>query len=68
MHPLPFPARDDNPGPAEVCQVTRNLRLVFFQDLDEEANANLIVADQIQYPKPSPVRQRDEEALHVEFR
>jgi hypothetical protein len=48
--------------------VTRNLRLVFFQDLDEEANANLIVADQIQYPKPSPVRERDEEALHVEFR
>ena len=42
------------------------LRLRFSEHLDEVADANLLLAHQVQQPQPRPVAQCLKEALHVE--
>ena len=66
MHPLPLPPRRDDTGAAEVSQVTRNLRLRTAKDFNKIANANLLVAHEIQEPEPGVVPESLKEPFHVE--
>jgi len=61
VHPLAFAAGGDDAGAAEVGEVARNLRLVGVEDGDEEADADLVVAHQVDEPQPGAVGQRPEE-------
>ena len=61
VHPLAFAAGGDDACAAQVCEVARNLRLVGVEYGDEEADADLVVAHQVDEPQPRPVGQRTEE-------
>ena len=57
MHPTALPPRCDNPDTAKICQVTRNLRLTGPEDLDEIANTNFLVGDQVEQAEARTIRQ-----------
>src|ERR1700744_3581342 len=66
VHPLALAPRRHQPRTAQERQMPGYLRLRLPQHLDEVADANLLLAHQVQQPQPCPVAQRLEEALHVE--
>ena len=68
MHPLAIPASGDNAGAAKICQMAGDLRLRITQDLDEVADADLLISHQIKDSEPGLIAQSLEEALQVELR
>ena len=52
VHPLALPSRRDDAGTAEVRQMTGNLRLWRSKNFDEVANANLLVAYEVEEAEP----------------
>ena len=48
MHPLAFPPRFDDSGPAKIREMTRYLWLIRAQDFYEKADANLAIPNEIQ--------------------
>lgn len=51
MHPLAFAASCHDPGFAEISEVPGNLRLRLIEDLDEVADANLLLSHKVQQPE-----------------
>ena len=68
VHPLPFPARGDDPGPSQVREMARNLGLALAQDLDEVTDADFAAVHQVEQTKARAVRQCGEERCQVRIR
>src|SRR5208283_810909 len=66
VHPLALAARLDDPRAAQVGQMAADLGLRLLQDFDEIADAELLVAHQVEQAQAGDVSQRLEEAFHVE--
>ena len=66
VDPLAITPRLDQPRPAEVGQVPRDLGLRQVQDPHEVTDANLAVAaEQIHNPQPGPVGERPEHEINL---
>jgi len=65
VHPLAFASGRDDSRTAKVGQVPGNLWLSLTENLNEVADANLLVPHQVQKTKPSAISQCLEEAFHV---
>jgi hypothetical protein len=63
VHPFAFTSRHSDAGAPEIGKMARDLRLTDAQDLDEIADANLAVGDQIQQAQPRRVGQRAEQQV-----
>ena len=68
VHPLALASRLDDPRAAQVGQVAADLGLRLLQNLDEVADAKLLVAHQVEQAQAGGVSQRLKEAFHVEAR
>jgi hypothetical protein len=68
VHPLALASRGHNAGPAEVGQMAGNLRLADAKDLDEIADADLFIRDEVQQTEACGVRQCAEEEVERESR
>src|SRR6202023_1195825 len=68
VHPLALAPRRHNPGTPQVRQKPRDLGLRLAQDLDEVADADLLIPHQVQEAQPRVVTQRLEKPLYVEGR
>lgn len=66
VHPLSIPSRRNDSGAAQICKVTRDLRLRLIQNLDEVADANFLIAHQVEQPEASIVAECLKEPLDVE--
>ena len=65
VHPLAFAPSLNNPRASEVSEVPRYLRLWSSQDLHKVADADLLVAHEVEKPKASAVSQRLKESFQV---
>jgi hypothetical protein len=65
MNPFPFAPRFDDSRAPQICQVTRDFRLVLAQYIYQKAHADLAIAEQIEEPKPRFIRQCHKEILHI---
>ena len=61
VHPLAFAPRRDDSRAAQVGQMPGNLRLRTAKNLHEVADANLLIAHEVQQPEPGVVSERLEE-------
>ena len=66
VHPLALAPRLDDPRAAQVGQVAADLGLRLLQNFHEVADAQLLVAHQVEQAQARGISQRLEEALHVE--
>jgi len=57
MHPTALPSRGHNSNTAKICQVPRYLGLTGPQDLDEIANTNFLVGDQVKQAEAGTISQ-----------
>ena len=67
MNPLSVAPRSDQPGAPQVSQMARHFGLVCLQRLDEGANANLLVAQELNQTQPRGIGEGLEEQLDVEI-
>jgi hypothetical protein len=65
VHPLALAPRTNDACPSQVGQVAGNLRLGAAKNLDEVANADFLVAHQVQQAQSGFVSQRLEKSLEV---
>lgn len=68
MHPLALAPRGDNPGLPQVSQMAGDFGLAHRQGLDQIADANFVVAQQVKEPEPRTVGKNPEKQLHPEAR
>lgn len=66
VHPLAFAPCRNHARVSQIREMTRDLRLRRIQNLDEVADADFLVAHQVQQTQPGPVSQRLEESLQIE--
>ena len=66
VHPLPVSARCNDSGAPQISKVTRDLRLGLIQNLDEVADADFLIAHQVEQPEASIVAKCLKEPLDVE--
>jgi len=66
VHPLPFPPCLDDAGASQIGQMPRNLRLWLAENFDKVANANLLIAHEVQKAKPRLVAQGLKKTLDIE--
>jgi hypothetical protein len=55
VHPATLPARSHDACPTQVSQMTRDFWLADPQNVDEIADADLFIGNQVQEAKPSAV-------------
>lgn len=67
VHPLSVPANRNHPSPTQIRQMPRNLGLRTAKSLDEIADADFLVADQVQDPESRLIPERLKEPLQVEL-
>ena len=67
VHPLSLAASSHNSGAPQVGQMPRYLGLRLIQNLHEVADADFLIAHEIQEPKPRIVTEGLKEALRVEI-
>jgi len=60
MHPLSISARRYDAGVAQIREMPRNFWLAHPENLNEIANTNLPIRDQVQQPQSGFVSQRTE--------
>ncbi len=53
MHPDSLSARRDNTGSAQVSEMPADLRLIRLEDLDEVADADFLISDEVDDPQSS---------------
>ncbi|HET6972938.1 MAG TPA: hypothetical protein VFH96_02880 [Pyrinomonadaceae bacterium] len=63
--PFAIATSGDESGAAQVGEMTRNLWLISLQNLDTGANAQLIIAQKMNQPQPSVVREGFEECFQI---
>jgi hypothetical protein len=68
VHPLPFPARGDDSGAAQVGEMARDLWLALAQNLDEIADADFATIHEIEQAQTSAIGQRGEEGCQIKSR
>ena len=68
MHPLAIATSGDDAGAAKICQMPGDLRLRTAQDLNEVADADLLISHQVKDSEPGLIAQSLEEALQIELR
>ena len=61
MNPLAFASGGDKSSPLQISKMARDFGLVCFQSLDHRANANLVIAKQVNQAQASGVAERLEE-------
>lgn len=67
MHPLSIPASGDDTGAPQISKMPGDLGLRPAEDLDEVADADLLISHQVQDSEPGRVTQSPEEALQVKL-
>jgi len=65
MHPLSFAPRGHQTGASQVGQMAADLRLIGLKDFHKEADANFVLADEVQQAQPRAIGQRQKEPLHI---
>jgi hypothetical protein len=65
VHPFTFAARRNNSRTSKVGEVSRDLWLINAQHLNQKADANLFVANQIDYPQSRSIGQGFEEQFNA---
>src|ERR1041385_4374474 len=65
MHPLAFATHADDARAAQVRKMPADLRLVGFQNFHEEADTNLVRADQVEQSQPRAIGERAEEHFFI---
>jgi hypothetical protein len=60
VHPLPFPARRNDSGTAEVGKMARDLGLALAQDLNKVTNADFAAVHQVEQAQAGAISQRGE--------
>jgi len=66
VHPSPLAPSGDDSRAAEIRQVTRDFWLADPEDLHKIANANFLVGDEIEQPKPRAIGQGAKEKIDRE--
>ena len=66
MHPLAFPTSCNDASASQIRQVPGDFRLRLAEDFDEIADADFLVAHEIEQTKPGVVAESLKEALDVE--
>jgi hypothetical protein len=66
VHPFTLPPCSHDPGAAQVGKVSGDLWLGLIEDFDKVADANLLIAHQIQEPEAGIVTESLKEAFGVE--
>jgi hypothetical protein len=66
MHPLAFPASGNDPSASQIRQVPGDFGLRLAEDFDEIADADFLVAHEIEQTKPGVVAKSLKEAFQVE--
>lgn len=67
VHPEAFAAGGDEAGAAQVGQVSRDLGLAGFQAFDEEADADFVVAHEVQQTKTGAVGESFQQSVQSNF-
>lgn len=65
VNPFPVASRRDEAGASKGRKMARNLWLTLAERFDEKADADLVVADQVEQPKSRPVAKCLQEAFDV---
>lgn len=65
MHPLPFSARGDDSGPAQVGEVPRDLGLALTEDLDEVADADFAAIHEVEQAQTRAIGEGGEERSQI---
>ncbi len=68
VHPLAITTSRDDAGAPKICQMPGDLRLRTAQDLNEVADADLLISHQVKDSEPGLIAQSLEEALQIELR
>lgn len=53
MHPDSFSSCGDNSGSTQVSEMAANFRLIRFEYLDKETDADFLISDEIDDPQTS---------------
>jgi hypothetical protein len=67
VRPLAITPGDDESGASQISQMTRDLWLIGFQSLDERANANFAITQQINQAQPRRIAEGLEQKLDIEI-
>ena len=67
MHPPSLASCSHEPRAPQISQVARDFRLAQSQNLDEIADANLVVRDEVKQAKPRTVGQGAKEQVEREM-
>lgn len=66
VHPLALTPGSNDSSPPQVSQMAGDFGLAHPQGLDQKADANFVVADQVKEPEPRTVGNRPKKQLHPE--
>jgi hypothetical protein len=67
MHPETFAAGGNETGATQIGEVARNFGLAGLQALDEEADADFVIAHEVKQAKASPVGESFEKSVEADF-
>src|SRR2546423_5880058 len=67
MHPLALSTSADNARPAQVSEMPRDLRLTYFQNLNQKTDTHFRVADKINQPQACAICQCAEKIFYIVF-
>jgi hypothetical protein len=65
VHPFALAPGPDNAGAPQIGQMARDRRLAYPQNLNQKADTDLVLTDQVEQSQPGAISQHPKQILHV---